>query len=359
MNVVLVGILGGRGGIQTHVRGLAAALLEEGHRVLVVTSAAVGPGDLGPLEELSGWEVALSGRGGLEALRRMPGVFRRMRRFRPDAAVLVGLGWAQTLLWAGLPRRTFKIFHEVMGGDRLLRWDSRDLVARAADGVVAQAPQVGEVFARTFGWQGPVETLPAFADPLERCGPMVEPPGGGRVRAAFLGRLVPHKRGAWLVRQWPRLADVIDELHVHGSGPEESAVRREIRTQRIGDRVFLHGPYPEGRALRDLLAGYDLVLLPTTGSEGAPLVLIEAMACGVPFVATAKGGIPMYAEGNPDCLVTEVRGKAFIDGVRGWAVRVRSGEVDRRRLLHHHRRNFSFVALKRRWLSYLTSHVSG
>jgi len=60
------------------------------------------------------------------------------------------------------------------------------------------------------------------------------------------------------------------------------------REQTIGDRICWAGVLPE--AARYLRA-FDVVVL-SSRSEGTPIVLLEAMAAGVPVVATRVGGIP-------------------------------------------------------------------
>lgn len=59
----------------------------------------------------------------------------------------------------------------------------------------------------------------------------------------------------------------------------------------LSDRVTFTGPVPSGQAVRDYLDSADLFVLPSR-SEGLPRVVIEAMARGLPCVATRVGGIP-------------------------------------------------------------------
>ncbi|MGH9027397.1 MAG: glycosyltransferase [Acidimicrobiia bacterium] len=73
-----------------------------------------------------------------------------------------------------------------------------------------------------------------------------------------------------------------------GQGPEEGEVRELHDALGLGDRFRLLGYRPD--ALR-LLAGADLFVL-SSHHEGLPVALMEAMALGVPIVATAVGGIP-------------------------------------------------------------------
>jgi glycosyltransferase involved in cell wall biosynthesis len=245
-----------------------------------------------------------------------------------------------------------------MSGEPAGWLDSRWLVRRFFDHVVAQAAPVAANFKRTFGWKRSIPVIPAFATPLETAcrkspRPLRRVPLG-TARAAVFGRLAPHKRVAWLVSQWPLLKRHLRELHIFGSGPEQTVVQKLILENGWSDVVFCHGKYPGGQAYFDLLSNFDLTLLPTTGGEGAPLVLLESMACGVPFVATDAGGISDYA--NPDCvIVPQNHSGAFLSGVATLCERLSSGATDSARLRDFYQSHFGFDVLKHEWLSFFES----
>jgi len=77
-----------------------------------------------------------------------------------------------------------------------------------------------------------------------------------------------------------------------GDGTERVALERLARELGIAERVFFLG---ERRDVSFLLAGLDLFVLPSR-EEGMGIVLIEAMASGVPVLATATGGIVEVVE---------------------------------------------------------------
>ena len=152
--------------------------------------------------------------------------------------------------------------------------------------------------------------------------------------------------------QWPELSNSLAELHLFGSGPELQSILDLVRSQGWEDRIFCHGPYPEGQAYIDLLASFDLTLLPTTGSEGAPLVLLESMACAVPFVAFDVGGIPDYS--NPDCDIVSAKEKrSFVAAIKRICNRLNEGTLNHSRLQNFYHEKFSYQRLSGKWLDWL------
>jgi glycosyltransferase involved in cell wall biosynthesis len=80
-------------------------------------------------------------------------------------------------------------------------------------------------------------------------------------------------------------------LLIAGRGGEEASLLRLASELGVADRLELLGPLPP-EELASLIAQADVYLFPTLREEAAPLVLPEAMACGVPVIASRIGGIP-------------------------------------------------------------------
>ncbi len=142
-----------------------------------------------------------------------------------------------------------------------------------------------------------------------------------------------------------------------GGGANSEAISTLIQKNGLGGAIRMRGRYPEGRAYIELLQSYDLKLLPTVGEEGAPLVLLEAMACGLPFVANGVGGIPDY--NNPDCLITNGNIGGFIPSVIAMVQRLRGNDLDPARLQGCYEDKFSYKHLVDRWEDVLTRVVNG
>jgi glycosyltransferase involved in cell wall biosynthesis len=99
----------------------------------------------------------------------------------------------------------------------------------------------------------------------------------------FSGRLAPEKNLAELLKIWPRIRAAIADagLLILGSGPERANLERLVSAG-----VMLQGKVDDVSAY---LACCDVFVLPSLG-EGLSNALLEAMAAGLPVVATDVGG---------------------------------------------------------------------
>lgn len=77
-----------------------------------------------------------------------------------------------------------------------------------------------------------------------------------------------------------------------GSGPLRPRLEDQIKKHGLEDRVFLAGQIPEARRY---LKAFDCFVLPSI-KEGLPYAILEALAAGIPVVATNVGGIPEIAK---------------------------------------------------------------
>ncbi|ACY96794.1 MULTISPECIES: glycosyltransferase [Thermomonospora] len=100
---------------------------------------------------------------------------------------------------------------------------------------------------------------------------------------ACLGRLSHEKGVDMALEAWAEASAAHPgwRLRIHGSGPEEEALRAQARALGIAGTVEFCGPAPDAAAA---LAQASVFLLPSR-QEGLPMSLMEAMACGLPAVA--------------------------------------------------------------------------
>lgn len=113
-----------------------------------------------------------------------------------------------------------------------------------------------------------------------------------QVLIGTVGRLQAVKDQITLVRAFARLvasgAPGSDRarLVVAGDGPLRSQVEAEVRACGVADRIWLAG---ERKDVPDVMRGLDIFVLPSI-SEGISNTILEAMASGLPVVATEVGG---------------------------------------------------------------------
>ena len=107
-------------------------------------------------------------------------------------------------------------------------------------------------------------------------------------KACYVGRLAPEKGLDTMVEAWPKVLETFPaaRLTLVGEGPERSSLEARIKTLGLEKSIELPGASSEPtRALRDS----DLFVLPSR-EEGMSMSLLEAMALGIPLVATAIPG---------------------------------------------------------------------
>lgn len=108
----------------------------------------------------------------------------------------------------------------------------------------------------------------------------------------FVGTLAPHKGAHVLIEAFRGLPDADARLVLRGSGLTAPAYAAELARSAAGDpRIRLAGPFAPDEADR-AFAEFDLLALPSLWWENAPLVAQEALARGIPVLASAIGGVP-------------------------------------------------------------------
>jgi glycosyltransferase involved in cell wall biosynthesis len=153
---------------------------------------------------------------------------------------------------------------------------------------------------------------------------------------SFVGRVEPAKGVDEL---FEALAEV-KELRalLIGDVPEPDTISRALEAADMGERVKLVGPVPHEQVPRYMSAS-DLFILPSK-HEGAPRVVLEAMAMGLPVVASAVGGIPeVVDDGVNGLLLKESTGgeiaSVFRDLMSGDRGGKEMGAVARRYVVEH------------------------
>lgn len=136
------------------------------------------------------------------------------------------------------------------------------------------------------------------------------------VTVVAIGRLSAEKGFSVLIESMALLRDrgVDARLTLVGDGPERRALADAIATHGLTGRVDLVGELPPER-VRECLQRADIFCLPSF-SEGLPVSIMEAMAAGVPTVATWIAGIPELAQDGVTALtVPPARADALADAL--------------------------------------------
>lgn len=294
------------GGISVYVRRLFAALTSRGLRCrviayppLLVEREARRPHS--PFRKL--FHVAFLGRV-LAAV-----VAERLRGYRVvvhshSASYCLTAAWLAR--WLGA--RSVHTFHSPLGyRSRLLEW----LVPRL-DAVLTVSSKTWQLYQRLSNVQNDrVALVPGCAS----CSPRrIEDGERAKIRdslrasgvvpferyALFVGRLTPDKGVHLAIEAMTKVPSMPQSFGLVVVGPSPpspaaSAYRSELEDQStaagLNSRIRFAGYVPEER-LHDFFTGADVLIVPSIWEEPAPLVLVEALACGTPVIGTKVGGLP-------------------------------------------------------------------
>jgi colanic acid/amylovoran biosynthesis glycosyltransferase len=135
---------------------------------------------------------------------------------------------------------------------------------------------------------------------------------GEKVRLLTVARLAPTKGHEYLLRAVARLKSGGRSLllTIAGDGPLAASLRQMSQELGISDMVEFAGPVSQDEVQSLMVRSHILVqpsvTAPDGDQEGIPVVLMEAMATGIPVVSTRHSGIPELVEdGKTGCLVAE------------------------------------------------------
>ncbi len=132
-----------------------------------------------------------------------------------------------------------------------------------------------------------------------------------------------------LVEAFSRLAGEFpsSRLVLAGDGPEVGRARQTASARRLGDRVVFLGYRADVEAVYGAL---DLFVLNST-TEGLPNAVLEAMAFGVPVVATAVGGTPELVHDRETGLLVPPSDPAALASAIRAVLRDRASAAERAR----------------------------
>jgi colanic acid/amylovoran biosynthesis glycosyltransferase len=158
------------------------------------------------------------------------------------------------------------------------------------------------------------------------------------LRLLFVGRFVPKKGLPILLNALARVGREPIELRVIGGGAGEDEARTLVTDLGLGDRVTFLGFQPRDAVIREMAEAHMLAVPSVTAPDGdteggAPTILLEAQASGLPVLATDHADIPftvaepyhpyLAAEGCADSLADRL--VALRNNAARWSVLAEAG----------------------------------
>lgn len=276
------------GGTPTVVRELAVRLKQcTGTEVEVACLARSGPMadrirqagiQVHPLDAAGIWDLAV--------LRRLTDLIRD-RGYDTVLSFLVHANAAAA--WSSRSHPNVRYLQAIQTTQRWPRWHwwVQGLAQRAAEWIVVPSQSVAQAAAEWAGIPNHrIVVIPNAVDLADYEATSHDHDSQSPFPIGFLGRLDRVKRVRDLIEAVGRLNGRV-QLHVFGDGDQRAAIESTIAQLQIAKHVTMHGRID---CPQDALARIGMLVL-ASEAEGFPMVLIEAMAAGVPIVATDAPGI--------------------------------------------------------------------
>ncbi len=306
------------GGVQSHIRALSETLRERDHEVQILAPQASGVDLVAEAGvTIVGRAVAIPANGSMAPLSFGPvaarGVRRALDAWEPDVVhlhepLIPSLSLLALRDASGPFVGTFHASAEASVG----YWAGAPMLAKSMarlDVRTAVSVAARELIARYF--PGDYRLTPNGVD-VRRFASAQPADLGEGLKVLFLGRIEPRKGLDVLIEAMAWLDDLDVHLVVAGGGPERRAARSQAR--KLGVRALFLGGVAES-AKPGVYRAADLYCAPGLGGESFGIVLIEAMAAGVPVVCSdlaafrsvASDAARFVPPGDPEKLAEALR----------------------------------------------------
>ncbi|HEV8537069.1 MAG TPA: glycosyltransferase family 4 protein [Candidatus Limnocylindria bacterium] len=309
------------GGVREHVTNLDRQLRSLGHDTTIVAPAATRPGLADNVECVSERIVALRISGSVARIALEPAIFPRVRRlFATTEFDVVHLHEPlipAVSLFALMTARSATVgtIHGYRDASALYRFGRPILgrLMRRLDGRTAVSTDAlrwaSQYFPGDYRIISDGVDVSRFADPGIR--PLDEL-SDGKLNVLFVGRLEPRKGLDYLLSALPAIRARVASVRLVVAGAYSPAERElwEGRARAAGDVVFV-GPVSADRLPRVYRSAH-VFCAPSTGFEALGIVLLEAMASGVPVVTTDIAGYRTVVTHERDGVVVPPRDAAAL-----------------------------------------------
>lgn len=125
----------------------------------------------------------------------------------------------------------------------------------------------------------------------------------------FVGKLIEIKGGDILIRAWQNLvqSDSPPHLTIIGDGPWQQKLTNLVKKGGLEKFITFLGSIPHSQLVKYYQSAQALIIPSRLNShgqvEGLPVVILEALACGTPVIATNTGGIPEVINSKTGVLI--------------------------------------------------------
>jgi glycosyltransferase involved in cell wall biosynthesis len=226
----------------------------------------------------------------------------QLRKLNPDVFIATGLGNGYNLVSFILKASTFKISQEVIFDAQLD--PLRKKTTKVFDAVAVQTSSMIANYKKNVTDNIPLNYLPCFTRKLEAIFDLHKAETN-TIRLCYFGRLASNKGLVEFINNNSAIffgKNII--LDIYGKGSEYSNIEKSISNNSLLDKIVLKGFYSD-EDFSKLVLNYDACILPSTNSEGLPLILLEYMFYGKPVFASKMGAIPELGEKNSGIFLSE------------------------------------------------------
>lgn len=231
-------------------------------------------------------------------------------------------------------------------------WNGSDRVVALSEGLLSTARRSAPL--------ADAAVIPNGVDTTTFCPAPAHDPDDSPTRLLCACRLVRHKGVDTLLRALAVLPESVPwVLRVVGDGPQRQSLEMLAQELGIQNAITFAGYVPHARLAQEY-RNADLFVLPTL-TESFGQVITEAMACGLPVIASAVGGIPeIVHDGREGWLVPPAEPQALADAVAAAAATgtpgLRERGVENARAVA---RRYAWPAVAQRYLSIYKSACGG